>query len=166
MKTLILITALAATPALANLEIRFIEGAPKDTFEFTNNGNCDLGPSEITVDMSETAAGLYFDTTANGAGVEVFQPFELVAGETAGAVRVEDGDTALTLMIEGLASGSTVAFTIDVDDTDQHGQRGQTQVSRSEISGTSVIVAQGNAKSVGVIDNAGRGVVRVAGCSS
>jgi hypothetical protein len=155
-----------ATPAFANLEVRFIEGAPKDTFEFTNKGACDLGPTEITVDMSETAAGLYFDTTSQGAGVEVFQPFELISGHVAGAVQVGDGDSKLTMRLNSLAKDESIAFTIDVDDTDHHGQRGQNQVSRSEISGTSVIVVQGDTKSVGVIDNTSRGRVRLSSCSS
>jgi hypothetical protein len=163
MKTVTLIAALVASPAFATLEVNFIEGAPKDRFEFTNTSGCDLGPSKITVDMSESAAGLYFDTTSEGAGVEVFQPFELVSGEAA-AIKVADGDTALTLALNGLAAGKTVAFTIDVDDTLRHGALGQTQVSRSEIAGTSVILMQGDTKSLGVIDNTSRGVVRVAGC--
>ena len=143
MKALPVVAVLIASPALADLEIRFEEGAPKDRFTLTQTGGCALGPSAITIDLGGSAAGLIFDVTGSGAGVEVFQPFELTAG--AGQVStppaVRDGDTSLTLGVTGLSDGQSVAFTIDVDDT--LGTRAIT-VSDAEITGASVVLIQGD----------------------
>ena len=165
MKYLIIAAILAAGPAFADLDIRFVEGAPKDRFTLTQTGGCALGPSKITIDLAGSAAGLIFDVTATGAGVEVFQPFEL----TAGAAQVEtlpvvaDGDTKLTLALSGLADGQSVAFTIDVDDT--LGSRAIT-VSGAEIEGASVHLAN-NASSVSAtFDQTARAKITVPDCTS
>ena len=119
MRGLIMLPLLFATSAQADVLVRFSEGAPKDRFTITNMVDCAIGPIEVTVDLSTSASGLIFDVTGNGAGVEVYQPFELVAGEALidGMPRVEDGDQAVRLQITGLEPGARVAFTIDVDDT-------------------------------------------------
>lgn len=134
------LAAVAATHALSDVDVRFIEGAPKDRFEIRNSGACALTATTVALDLSTSQAGLIFDVTARGAGVEVFQPFEITSG--ADSLRaipvVTDGQNKLALDIAALQPGQTIAFTIDVDDT--IGQR-EITVSGSEISGASVRLA-------------------------
>lgn len=133
--------ALLAAPSLAraDIEVRFTESAPKDRFTITNVADCALGASDITIDLAGSAAGLIFDTTGAGAGVEVFQPFELAAGGdyVTGTTATLDGDTEITLNLAELPPGAAVAFTIDVDDT-AGSDLGQIRVSGGEIAGASV----------------------------
>ncbi len=128
-----------ASSALADITVRFDEGAPKDRFEIRNSASCALKDATITIDMSGSAGGLIFDVTNTGAGVEVFQPFEVVAGRKALAELpvVTDGDRLVTLRVATLPSGGTIAFTIDVDDT-KH-QR-EITVADSELKGATVTV--------------------------
>lgn len=132
----------SSLPAWANLDARFVEGAPKDRFEFTNRSACALANAEITVDLRTSPAGLIFDTTSTGAGVEVFQPFELVEGAQAlsSHTPVNDGDTQVVLTVRSLAPGARIAFTVDVDDTIS--QRGIT-IAGSEIEGATVRLTAG-----------------------
>ena len=156
-RTLPLMLALA-TPATAQIEARFIESAPKDTFSFVNSG-CALGETELVLDMKDSAGGLIFDTEGGGAGVEVFQPFEAVAGAVA-SVDVTDGAGSLRLMVPDWPEGGEVSFTIDVDDVLRHGERGQTQVSGSEIAGAALFVTVAGERALGSFDNTNRAVVR------
>ena len=120
MKHLIVILILAsAAPAAGDVTVRFQESAPKDSFTITNAGTCPLGDMMLTLDLGASAAGLIFDVTGAGAGVSVFQPLEIVAGgQYLGNVpEVKDGDSKLTLPLQGLDAGASVSFTIDVDDT-------------------------------------------------
>ena len=131
--------AILATSAVADLDVVFREGAPKDQFTFTASDNCLSGPVEIVLDLSGSDAGLIFDVSSEGLGVEVFQPLELVDGRTlvAETSEVADGDTQLMLMLESLPAGQPVSFTIDLDDT--IGAR-EIIVSDNEIAGASVSV--------------------------
>ncbi len=126
-----------ATSLQAGVQIRFIEGAPKDRFVLTNVGSCELETSTVKIDLSQSAGRLIFDVTEKGAGVEVFQPLEFVEG--ADALRqipaVVDGQNTIELEIVSLAAGDKLAFTIDVDDT--IGQR-EITVTESEIEGATV----------------------------
>ncbi|CAD0184645.1 hypothetical protein RUESEDTHA_01527 [Ruegeria sp. THAF57] len=128
---------LVASSLQAGVQIRFIEGAPKDRFVLTNVGTCQVEASNVKIDLSQSAGRLIFDVTEKGAGVEVFQPLEFVEG--ADALRqlpsVVDGQNTIELEIASLAAGDTLAFTIDVDDT--IGQR-EITVTGSEIEGATV----------------------------
>ncbi|WP_171209837.1 MULTISPECIES: aggregation factor core [unclassified Ruegeria] len=130
----------AATSLQAGVQIRFIEGAPKDRFVLTNVGTCEIETSTLKIDLSQSAGRLIFDVTENGAGVEVFQPLEFVEGVE--ALRqiplVVDGQNTVELEIASLAVGDNIAFTIDVDDT--IGQR-EITVTGSEIEGATVSYA-------------------------
>ncbi len=130
---------LASLPAAADIAVRFTEGAPKDRFEITNLAACAVVAADLVIDLGASAGGLVFDVTGSGAGVEVFQPFALVAGADALAVlpQVADGDRQIRLAVRSLAAGARIAFTIDVDDT--VGPRGIT-VSDAEITGAEVRV--------------------------
>ncbi|CUH48723.1 hypothetical protein [Ruegeria atlantica] len=128
---------LAATSLQAGVQVRFIEGAPKDRFVLTNVGACEVKASTLKIDLSQSAGRLIFDVTEKGAGVEVFQPLEFVEG--AEALRqipaVVDGQDSIELQIASLATGDKLAFTIDVDDT--IGQR-EITVTGSEMEGATV----------------------------
>ncbi|WP_170518955.1 aggregation factor core [Ruegeria atlantica] len=132
-----------ATSLQAGVQIRFIEGAPKDRFVLTNVGTCEVEASTLKIDLSQSAGRLIFDVTENGAGVEVFQPLEFVEG--ANALRqipaVVDGQDTIELEIASLAAGDKLAFTIDVDDT--IGQR-EITVTGSEIEGATVSYTDAN----------------------
>ena len=115
-----LAAALCSGGALAaDLEVRFIEGAPKDRFSISIDGACALHAASITIDLATAPAGLLFDVTDQGAGVHVFQPFELTAGRNLvlDLPLVKDGDKAVTLRVARLVSVQSIDFTIDVDDT-------------------------------------------------
>ena len=157
----LLAVALTAGTASADVVVRFDEGAPKDRFTITNTSACALGGVEITIDLAGSAAGLIFDVTGAGAGVEVFQPFELVRGGdvVTTAPEVGDGDTSVTLTLDGLGPQQDVAFTIDVDDTT--GGR-EITVNGSEILGASVEVKGTFGTVLGQFD---RGAVARAGLS-
>ena len=155
---------LATAPTHADIRVRFIEGAPKDQFVVTNEGRCAVPPSELVVDLSGSKAGLVFDVTGSGAGVEVFQPFEMVEG--AGALTsmpsVSDGDTQVSLSLGSLAPRARIAFTIDVDDT--LGARGIT-VSGSEIAGATVRWSAAGVTHSGAFSSAGAATVATAPCT-
>lgn len=165
MKSLALGTTLAAiltSSAFADVEARFIESAPKDRFVFDNTGACALTDITIVLDLSQSAAGLIFDTTATGAGVEVFQPFELVRGAdlVPSAPVVVDGQSSVTLTVPTFPKGAQIAFTVDVDDTLPASALGQIRVSGSEIKGA--VLRVGSAE--GRFDNTGATVVATPAC--
>ena len=137
--TLAAAAMLMAAQAQADIRVQFDEGAPKDRFTITRVGECDLGASVVVLDLSESPSGLIFDVSESGQGVEVFQPFELVAGadHLTSQPTVRDGDQAIRLPLASLQRGDAVAFTIDVDDT---GGGREITVSDSEIEGAVVRV--------------------------
>lgn len=140
----ILALALASpAAAVANVTLTFDEGAPKDRFILTSDtGLCADGPVRVTVDLTGSAGALIFDVTAEGAGVEVFQPFELVSGGelVLSAPEVLDGDKVVSLDLSGLSAGAEVAFTIDVDDTIN---AREITVNNAEIEGAVLVVESG-----------------------
>jgi hypothetical protein len=155
---------LAAVPAAADIRVRFIEGAPKDQFVITNEGRCAVPKSELIIDLGGSAAGLIFDVTGEGAGVEVFQPFALLTGAEAlnGVPKVSDGDTQVSLSVRSLAPRAQIAFTIDVDDT--LGQRGIT-ISDAEIAGATVRLVSAGVTRSGTFSPAGEAVVKTPACT-
>ena len=124
MRALVLLGLACVGPApfhsawASGLEVSFREGAPKDRFEI-RNGACAIADAHLTIDLEGSAGRLVFDVTSAGAGVQVFQPFEVVAGRggLSALPQVRDGDRSVTLPIARLDGGGTIAFTIDVDDT-------------------------------------------------
>jgi hypothetical protein len=157
-----LVLGLAHT-ARADLAVAFDEGAPKDRFTFKNVGDCPINDAVLTLDLSGSTAGLIFDVTGQGAGVEVFQPLDMVDGTDALAAlpKVRDGDTSIAMDIVALPAGEAIAFTIDVDDT--AGGR-EITVSDAEIEGASVRVDVSGATATGVFASDARAAVNTAGC--
>jgi len=131
------VTLLQSTPVLAeNLQVQFADGAPKDSLTFQNNG-CLLTKATIVIDLRDTPAGLIFDVTAAGAGVEVFQPVEVTAGNVS-VSPVVDGGQVLHLYVPSLPSGDMLRLTADLDDTTSGRQ---ITVNGSEMIGATVTVS-------------------------
>ncbi|MGR3622150.1 aggregation factor core protein MAFp3, isoform C [Pseudophaeobacter sp.] len=158
-------SAILSTPALAQVTVSFIEGAPKDRFVIENTGRCGLAATILTIDLSTAASGLVYDVTDSGPGVEVFQPFELVSGQ--GVVqqhsKITDGDTAVILELSSLAPGETVGFTIDIDDTSG---RTETMVAGHEISGAEVTVKTLGQDYLEAMSAKAQAVLPVSGCAA
>lgn len=154
-----------AVPASADVSVRFVEGAPTDRFVFEMSGSCPIGEAELALDLTGSSAGLVFDVTDAGAGVEVFQPFILVTG--AELVRahsdVSDGDTALSLHVPAFAPGQRIAFTIDVDDT--IGAR-EITVSGAEITGAQAALILDGQRHVAAFGPDARALISHDGCTS
>ncbi len=161
----ILSAVLCSTAAYGDVQVTFSEGAPKDRFTFRTTDACLNGPVRLTVDLSGSEAGLLFDVTGEGAGVEVFQPFELVAGGdlVSGSSTVKDGDTALTLSLDAFPKDSEVAFTIDLDDT--LGGR-EITVNGAEITGATVTLSGDFATATGVFDANATALIAIPDCVS
>jgi hypothetical protein len=136
-KTLLVVGVMMTSTAQADLNVKFVEGAPKDRFRIENTGTCDIQNASLSIDLSSSQGGLIFDVTSEGAGVEVFQPFEIVEGREAVSEipAILDGQSNVTLEIEKLQPNQVIVFTIDVDDT--LGQR-EITVTGSEIKGGSI----------------------------
>ncbi len=132
-----ILAVLVGRPVAADIAVSFIKSAPKDRFVITNTSECELKNLALEIDLSASSGQLIFDTTATGAGVEVFQPFEASENgiKLVSSAAVADGDTGLSLVIESLLPGQTVSFTIDVDDTLPVSELGKTRVSGAEING-------------------------------
>ncbi|WP_227271654.1 aggregation factor core [Roseobacter weihaiensis] len=121
--------------------MRFDEAAPKDRFTVENAGSCPLGEFTLRIDLGASAAGLIFDVTGQGAGVQVFQPLELVEGQAflSEVPQVRDGDNVIVLPVMSLSPGGRIVFTVDVDDT--AGSRA-TIVSGAEIQDAKIVLEQ------------------------
>ena len=154
--TLLLILAFISIGfAQTTLEVRFIESAPKDSFVITNLGECNLNEFVLTIDLTDSTGKLIFDTTETGAGVEVFQPFEVVKGniELVSSDFVNDGDKILSLQINELAGNSSSSFTIDLDDTLVNSALGMIRVTGSEIANATITVSTEDEQSFSAIFN-------------
>ena len=152
-----------ASVAQADLNVRFIEGAPKDRFEISSVSDCLNGPLTVSINLDGSAGGLIFDTTSKGAGVEVFQPFELTTGTVLvdQAPTVMDGDTALSLRLSALPKGQVAAFKLDVDDTSS---AREITVSGAEIAGARVKVDSAEGSRSAVFDATAQARVEASSC--
>ncbi|MEH6452865.1 MAG: hypothetical protein V7782_07465 [Psychromonas sp.] len=140
--TVISVFLLGGQVAHANVEVNFVESAPKDRFVINNTSECVLKNLVLNLDLTNSTGGLIFDTTASGEGVEVFQPFEVVEGNLTliSSADVKDGDTKLSLNIESIQAKGSVSFSIDVDDTLADSELGNIRVSDAEITNASVAI--------------------------
>jgi len=150
-------------PAQADLAVFFEEGAPKDRFTLENVGDCAVTSASLLLDLSESQGKLIFDVSGEGAGVEVFQPLELVAGaDVLSAIPVvEDGDEWMTMDVVDLQPGEVIAFTIDLDDT--VGSR-EITVSNDEILGTKFRLTQGGQTSSLTFTAIPQGLLKTVDC--
>jgi hypothetical protein len=156
---------LLASGASADVQIRFIESAPKDRFVFENTGDCALTDLQVAIDLANSNGKLIFDTTGAGAGVEVYQPFEVRDGEVALQGQVRDGDTQLQITIAQLAIGERASFTIDVDDTLKNSALGNIRVAGSEIASGQVNLSVAGAQPINsVFSDRGIATVTLGDC--
>lgn len=155
---------LASGPAMADLTVEFREGAPKDRFIIAST-DCAIGPSTLTLDLTTSKGGLIFDTTAEGAGVEVFQPVELEQG-AASFSETRDGDRVLQVSLDALRPGSPVTLTVDLDDTMVDSALGQIRVAGSEIVGATATLSAGSVKASNSFDETGQTRLLTGSCSS
>lgn len=148
------------TPSLvlADLTVSFRDGAPKDRFTLAYDGACALDRLDVQIDLGTAPAGLIFDTTGTGAGVQVFQPLEWVAG-AASTSDVSDGDTLLSISLDEVTPGANWAFTVDIDDTTSSRQ---ITVDGSEMAGATVRVDGWSAP----FDTSGVATVKLQNCLS
>lgn len=159
-------TLLGSGLALADIAIAFDEGAPKDRFMIVYTGSCPLGPTEVVVDLDGSDGALVFDVAEGGAGLEVFQPVDVILGaeDIAGISDVRDGDRSVTIRFSRMMPMQHAAFTIDVDDT--AGAR-PTVVAGAEINGAKARVFQaGGGMLEGTFGTDSRARVPVPGCLS
>jgi hypothetical protein len=165
MPSLIIAACLVASSSYADIHVQFLEGAPKDRFVVTNEGACQIEAIQVTIDLSGSGAGLIFDVSESGSGVEVFQPFEVSAGaeHLSNQPEIADGDQLVTLNIKDFGPSKSVAFTIDVDDT--LGGR-EITVSDSEIQGVKVSAMLGKQNFSGVLDDNSEVKLSVGDCQA
>lgn len=156
---IIVLCLFANSAAAQNISVQFRDGAPKDSITLANAG-CPIMDAAITLDLSGSAGGLIFDTTAKGAGVEVFQPVEILTGNVV-VSPVADGDTRLDMTIAQFTSDAAVQLTADLDDTIAGGR--QITVTGSEISGATVSIATNETIAQGVFDDAGTAYIDLTG---
>lgn len=128
-----------ATTAQADLNVRFLEGAPVDRFVLTNVGACEIAGGTFRLLLEGSSAGLIFDVTEAGAGVEVFQPLTVTHGlaRVIAVSDVTDGSTKLEIQLSGLSRAEEVIVTADLDDT-RGNSLGQIRVAGAEIAGAEV----------------------------
>ena len=127
--------------------VQFNESAPRDSFLIKNTSSSDWNISTLALDMTHSAGNLIFDVTAQGAGVEVFQPFRADDGPASlvEEPRVMDGDQRIVLALSGFSKGVDYRFTIDVDDQLTDSALGQIRVAASEMSGAELTLGIENA---------------------
>ncbi|WP_170604114.1 aggregation factor core [Ruegeria arenilitoris] len=155
--------ALAATAASADLQVSFLEGAPKDRFNIKNTGNCNITESTLRLNLGTSKGALIFDVTSSGAGVEVSQPFELVEGSAIlnGEPKVTDGMSGIDLVIGNMPPGALVSFTIDVDDT--LGGR-EITVTGAEIEGATISFTSNDQIAAGVFSSQSKAEIAIKDC--
>jgi len=160
----LIIAAALSFPVAAEVVVEFDEGAPKDRFTITNSGECDLGASSLSIDLSPSPYGLIFDVSGSGAGVEVYQPLEFTSGQRllAAVPKVRDGDNRVELALLELNVGASVSFTIDIDDT---ANSRQTVVANAEISEAVAILRTGSSATRASFGNDAVASIPTPGCA-
>lgn len=151
-----------ASHAHAQLSATFVEGAPKDRLVLEHTGDCTFGPAQLALDLTDTAGKLVFDVTAEGAGVEVFQPLEVETGLDAltDTPQVRDGDSRLLVNVAALTGNARIVLSFDLDDT--IGAR-EITVARSEFAGARISL---NGSDAAQFDTSARPTAQLATCSS
>jgi len=127
----------SASPVLADITVRFQEGAPTDRFVISSD--CSVSDVAMTIDLSGSAGSLIFDVTADGAGVEVFQPVSVQSG-VAVMQPVVDGDQRLAMTLPRIPFDADVVISADLDDVLANSALGQIRVAGNELDGASISV--------------------------
>lgn len=139
------VAAHATTTCAQNVSLAFVESAPRDRFEVSNDSLPGQRIQRLTLDLAGSAGRLIFDTVEGGAGIDVFQPFRVESGEArlSATPVVPDGSERLELVFTRFEAGQRFVFSIDVDDRLTASDLGQTRVSDSELKGALLTVVVG-----------------------
>jgi hypothetical protein len=123
-----------------DLNVKFIESAPRDRFVISNNSTANVEILSASFDLSKSAGNLIFDTEDGGIGVEVFQKFrtETDAVKLVLTPEVNDGDNQLDMAFESFEQNMVYQFSIDVDDQNVQSDLGQIRVTGGELEGAEV----------------------------
>lgn len=137
--------AQAASVCVQDVSLVFVESAPRDRFEVSNDSSSGQRIQRLTLDLAGSAGRLIFDTVEGGAGIDVFQPFRVESGEArlSATPVVPDGSERLDLAFTRFESGQRFVFSIDADDRLTASDLGQTRVSGSELKGALLTVVVG-----------------------
>lgn len=135
----------AAVPARADIVVRFFDGTPEDLITIRNEDVCETGPISVTIDLRQSAGGLFFDTTAGGAGFSEWQPFRVVGGTgfVDRLTPVSDGTQVLTIAFRNIPPNGLTTITTDLDDALPGSPTGPTIVDGAEIAGALVSLTVG-----------------------
>jgi hypothetical protein len=155
--------ALATTPVFADITVRFQESAPKDRFVISSS--CAISDMAMSIDLTGSAGSLIFDVTAEGAGVEVFQPVEVQAGQ-ASVPAVRDGDQVLAFNVSALPATADVIISADLDDVLPQSSLGQIRVSGSELDGARIAIEFEGQRQEASFENGTNQVIFAHGCIS
>lgn len=119
---------------------QFTESAPRDRFSIRNTSDESWQIRSAKLDLSTSKGRLIFDITAQGAGVEVFQPFRNETGEAIlqSEPTVLDGQQTIELAFSSFSADQNYGFSIDVDDQLTESELGQIRVSGSEMNGATL----------------------------
>ena len=150
---------------------RFVESAPRDRFIISNESSAGWSIVAVAIDLSTSAGNLIFDTTAEGAGVEVFQPFRNDGGKAnlEQEPQVSDGDQSINLRFSTFQAGEDFTFSIDIDDQLTSSDLGQIRVSNNEFIGTHlnlrIVNSEGSTHTLsGTFDDANRALLQNRAC--
>lgn len=133
---------LIPSTALAELVVTISEASPADLITIENQSDCDLYDFNMRLDLRSSAGGLIFDITEGGAGASVYQPFEILDGQSAvrDYARITDGDQVAFIEFATLEARQRVIFMVDMDDTLADSTFGQTVLDGAEIAGAVVVL--------------------------
>jgi hypothetical protein len=150
--------AFVSQSAIADITVRFVESAPKDRFVISSD-TCPLNEVDVLIDLTQSAGGLIFDVTPDGAGVEVFQPVE-VQNDGVAVMPVVDGDQHLSFVIGHLSAGDDIVISADLDDVLTNSSLGQIRVAGSELDGAAVkMTIAGESQTAVFVDGANTVIV-------
>lgn len=123
-----------------DLNVKFIESAPRDRFVIQNNSSTSVEILSASIDLSSSQGDLIFDTEDGGTGVEVFQQFKSETDKVKLVFYpdVRDGDSQLDIAFEKFAQFEEYQFSIDVDDQNSKSDLGQIRVTGGELAGAKV----------------------------
>lgn len=158
---------LIPSTALADLVVTISEASPTDLITIENQSDCDLYDFNMQLDLRSSAGGLIFDITAGGAGASVYQPFEILEGQSAvrNFARVTDGEQVGFIEFSTLEAGQRVIFMVDMDDTQADSTFGQTVLDGAEIAGAVVVLTTaGEEPFTSVFLPDGSATVKFGGC--
>jgi hypothetical protein len=137
----------AQTTCKVDVTFTFTESAPRDRFEIRNDSSAGQPIQRARLELNGSAGRLFFDTAQGGAGVDVFQPFQVDSGEArlATVPVVKDGSDRIDLAFERFEPSQRFQFSIDVDDRLGDSDMGPTRVSGRELEGALLTVVVGPA---------------------